>query len=124
MSHRVRCSICDGIAVVDYCSVCKKPVCSLCMNEDDGICKRCSMYMHDMGSIGDSSSGEEEEARSGFRVGYTALRDVANIPLLLIGIAVIIIGMILISYASMNMVDMLNQIGQRDGLSGVEDGGG
>ncbi|MEM0367136.1 MAG: hypothetical protein QW383_01390, partial [Candidatus Nitrosocaldus sp.] len=67
---------------------------------------------------------EEEEARSGFRVGYTALRDVANIPLLLIGIAVIIIGMILISYASMNMVDMLNQIGQRDGLSGVEDGGG
>lgn len=71
----------------------------------------------------DDSRGEE---RSSFRIGYTALRDVVNIHMLLIGIVVIIVGMILISYASMSMVDMLNQIGQRDGLSGTDNsrGGG
>ncbi len=57
---------------------------------------------------------------SSFRIGYTALRDIANIPMLLIGITVVIVGMILISYASMGMVDTLNQIGQRDGSSGIE----
>lgn len=74
-----RCHICDGIAS-DYCIACNRPVCSLCSN-DDGLCRRCRFV---------STSG----------IGHTQLRDILNIPLMLIGIAMIVTGMIIVSYAS------------------------
>ncbi|MEM2922889.1 MAG: hypothetical protein QW560_00565 [Candidatus Nitrosocaldus sp.] len=117
MSSRVRCYICDGIAI-DHCNICKRAVCSICMDED-GVCKRCALMYdeHDIAMRDDTSSSNNKDA---FRIGYTALRDVADIPMLIVGISILIIGMLLISYASMSVV---SQMQGQEGLNGATDAG-
>ncbi|MCS7141610.1 MAG: hypothetical protein NZ888_05435 [Candidatus Nitrosocaldus sp.] len=120
MSMRRRCHICDGIAV-DHCSVCGRPACSLCMVDD--VCRRCMMVYdeHGTGKADDDGDGGR------FRIGYAALRDVADMPMLIVGVSILIIGMLLISYASMSMVDVPNQgsgTGDDVGGRGGDGGGG
>ncbi len=91
-----RCHICDGIAS-DYCIACNRPVCSLCSNED-GLCRRCRF-------ISTSS------------IGHTQISDILNIPLMLVGIAMIVIGMIIVSYALVNNMDIIQ--GNNSSGSGV-----
>ncbi|MEO9365448.1 MULTISPECIES: hypothetical protein [Candidatus Nitrosocaldus] len=124
MSSRVRCYICDGIAI-DHCSICKRPVCSICMG-DDGVCKRCALIYdvddddeHDIAMMRDGRSSSSD-SKDVFRIGYTALRDVVDIPMLIVGISIIIVGMLLISYASMSVSQMQ---GQGEGLNGATDAG-
>jgi uncharacterized membrane protein len=92
-----RCHVCDGIAS-HYCVVCGRPVCSTCSN-DDTVCKRCIALGRDYYG---SSKG------TGMRIG-----DIINIPLMLLGISLILIGMMLVSYS---MVDM--RAIQGDGSNG------
>ncbi|GBC73113.1 hypothetical protein HRbin04_00509 [archaeon HR04] len=141
MSSRVRCHICDGIAI-DHCRICKRPVCSICMGEDDdGVCKRCALIYddeedgHDIAMMrdGSSSNSSSSDSKDVFMIGYTALRDVVDIPMLIVGISIIIIGMLLISYASMGVMSQMQGQGQgqgeslnsaRDAGTGREGGGG
>ncbi len=101
-----RCHICDGIAY-DYCIVCNRPVCSICIN-DAGICRRCRLVNSDASS-------------SGISIGHPQIRDILNIPLMLIGIAMIVIGMMIVSSAlySINVQDIAKvQQGQGSGNNG------
>ncbi|MEM4634312.1 MAG: hypothetical protein QXL44_00290 [Candidatus Nitrosocaldus sp.] len=121
MSFRIRCHICDGIAM-DRCSICKRPVCSACMAHDnDGVCRRCALMYDELDTtISDEGSSGSGASKDTFRIGYTALRDIADIPMLIVGVSILIIGMLLISYASMNVSQMQ---GQGEGLNGTTDTG-
>ncbi len=101
-----RCHICDGIAG-DYCIVCNRPVCSICTN-DAGICRRCRLV-------------NSEVSSNGISIGHTQIRDILNIPLMLIGIAMIVIGIMIVSNAlsSINVQDIAKaQQGQGSGNNG------
>jgi uncharacterized membrane protein len=101
-----RCHICDGMAY-DYCIVCNRPVCSICSN-DAGICRRCRFISSDASS-------------SGISIGHAQARSIINMPLMLIGIAMIVIGMMVISYAlsSTNIRDIAQGQGNSNGSGGV-----
>ncbi len=93
-----RCHVCDGIAS-HYCVVCSRPVCSTC-SDDDTVCRRCITF----GRRGDYGSSRD----TGMRIG-----DIINMPLMLLGISLILIGMMLVSYS---MIDM--RAIQGDGSNG------
>jgi len=104
--RELSCHICDGIAY-DYCIVCNRPVCSICSN-DAGICRKCRFISNDV-------------PNSGISIGYPQVRSIINIPLMLIGIAMIVIGMMIVSYAlsSINIQDIAQGQGSTNGSGGV-----
>lgn len=99
------------------------------MGKDDGVCKRCALIYddaadggHDIAMMRDgNSNNSSSDSKDVFRIGYTALRDVVDIPMLIVGISIIIIGMLLISYASMSVISQMQ--GQGEGLDGARDAG-
>ncbi len=81
-----RCHICNARMADHYCYRCGKNVCSSCIDENGLLCRNCRL--------------EKKDEVEGMRMGYASLKKMVNIPLFAAGIAVIIIGMILIMSAS------------------------
>jgi uncharacterized membrane protein len=68
-----------------YCCSCGSKVCSSCIDEDGVVCRRCRAA---------------REEHTGFGIGYAPLRRMVNVPLFVAAIAAIVIGIVMISWAS------------------------
>jgi len=80
------CHICNVGIADHYCYRCGSKVCSSCIDENGLLCRNCRL--------------EKEDEIEGVRIGYAPLKKMVNLPLFTAGIAVIIIGVIVIMSAS------------------------
>lgn len=78
-----RCHICGATMADHRCPACGNNTCSSCADEN-GLCRKCK------------SAGRE----TSFRIGIAPLRAMANMPMFIASIAIIIIGMVVIFSAS------------------------
>ena len=81
-----RCSVCNARMADHSCYRCGKSVCSSCIDENGLLCRNCKFA--------------NEDEMEGIKIGYAPLKKMVNMPLFIAGIAVIIIGMIVIMSTS------------------------
>jgi uncharacterized membrane protein len=97
-----KCDICGAGVANNSCHNCGKNVCSSCIDDNDLLCKIC----------------RKSKEMEGLRIGFAPLRNMVNLPLFVIGIAIIITGMVIMtwaSFASFN-VDQMPQQRQPSGF--------
>ena len=81
-----RCNICNARAADHSCYRCGNSVCSSCIDENGLLCRNCGLA--------------KEDEMEGIKIGYAPLKKMVNMQLFFAGIAVLIIGMIVITLAS------------------------
>jgi uncharacterized membrane protein len=81
-----RCHVCNARTAEHSCYRCGNSVCSSCIDENGLLCRNCRFT--------------NEDEMEGIKIGYAPLKKMANMPLLIAGIAVIITGMIVMMSAS------------------------
>lgn len=92
------CDICGARMASHSCYRCQKNACSSCMDENGLLCKNCKI------------KGSEME---GFQVGFAPLRKIVNLPLFAIGIAMLITGMVIMTWSSLTVPTNIEQIPQQ-----------
>jgi len=76
-----RCTVCNARMADHTCHRCGNSVCSSCIDENGLLCRNCKFA--------------NEDKIEGMKIGYAPLKKMVNMQLFIAGIAVIIIGMIL-----------------------------
>lgn len=89
-----RCNICNARMPEHTCYRCDKSVCSSCIDENGLLCRNCKFAKEDA---------------EGVMIGYAPLKKMVNLPLFVAGIAVIIIGMVVIMSASFVSTESMPQ---------------
>ncbi len=77
-----RCNICSARNADHSCYRCGNSVCSSCIDENGLLCRNCKFKDDDI---------------EGIRIGYAPLKKMVNMPLFMAGIAVIIVGIVVIT---------------------------
>ena len=89
-----KCDICNARMADHSCYRCGNNVCSSCIDQNGLLCRNCMF-----------AKGEVE----GIKIGYAPLKQMVNIPLFIAGIAIIVIGMILIMSTSFVSTEQMPQ---------------
>ena len=86
-----RCNVCNAMMADHSCYRCGYSVCSSCIDENGLLCRNCKL--------------KSEDDIDGIKIGYGPLKKMVNMPLFIVGIAVMITGMVVItsSFASQQM---------------------
>lgn len=75
-----RCELCYSRTAERSCYRCGSSVCVSCIDENGILCRNCGL-------------GKEDQAE-GVSIGYTQLKKLVNLPLFVVGTAIVITGMI------------------------------
>lgn len=97
-----RCNICNARMADHSCYRCGNSVCSSCIDENGLLCRNCKFA--------------KEDEMEGIKIGYAPLKKMVNMPLFIAGIAIIIIGMIVIMSASFVSTEQIPQQQQPGGF--------
>jgi len=90
-----RCNVCNARMADHSCYRCGNNVCSSCIDENGLLCRNCKVA--------------KEDETEGIKIGYAPLKRMVNMPLFIVGIAVIVIGMIVIMSASFVSTEQMSQ---------------
>lgn len=80
-----KCDICGARMAYHSCYRCERNVCSSCIDENGLLCKNCRI---------------KDEEVEGIQIGFAPFRKMVNLPIFATGIAIIIVGMVMIMLAS------------------------
>ena len=86
-----RCNVCNAMMADHSCYRCGNSVCSSCIDKNGLLCRNCKL--------------KSEDGIDGIKIGYGPLKKMVNMPLFIVGIAVMITGVVVItsSFASQQM---------------------